>query len=604
MSEHNTHASAHHVEEFGDVNFVSKEAPPDDGSAVRSLSALPSHLRRLRRRLVRKRQLQQHFVGDTLYRTAGMRTVSQDELFLDLIIVAAVAGIGHELRETFTGWPELEKFLLLFGAVYSSWRALVIYWNLWGVSGDMGDKFVVYLTFTLLTAIGAGAHAAFTAARPYVAVASFFATAIPLAFNIVFAMKEPLLNAKNNVINQSAFFSGCQMVSTVPYLAAAFVPSARAARILFWIPPFAQVVTTFVAVKAFRYLHRDVENYTRFAVNIELMAEKYEVLTLIVLGESLLAILFEAAKFILKDTARVGLLFAAVIGATALVYSLQTLYVNVDNKIVKGGKHAIRHNSMLGFLWGTIHQPYHICLVLLATGIGILFRDIIVKPGAVTSSAKAVAPAAETAAHFVVRAAAASDKGGGPEFERAERWLFSVGWGGSMFLSAMLAATHAKGPRDSTKNARLVFRAGLAIALGVGMPFAKITAGGYLLVHALMTAVVVFVEFILVQSDSINIIRRLRLGARPEPDTPVDSYDDDSYSDSEDDLKELEGDDGPVKPDTQNPASPDPEAQEARSTECRAAHALRCRMRQRGRHQMEKVEASDKRRQCTLFSQM
>lgn len=82
------HGAAHHIEEFGEVdNIVHQEK--DVGSAVASISVLGArYARRLRKRVLRKRHLQQHFEGETLYRTIATRTVSQDELFLDLIIVA------------------------------------------------------------------------------------------------------------------------------------------------------------------------------------------------------------------------------------------------------------------------------------------------------------------------------------------------------------------------------------------------------------------------------------------------------------------------------------------------------------------------------------
>lgn len=207
-----------------------------------------------------------------------------------------MAAFGHELRETFKGWLQLEKFFLLFGAVVSSWRALVMFWNLWGVTGDLLDKITVYFTFTLLTIIGVGAHGAFTVTRAYVASASFLATAVPLLVNAIVAEREELLMSKDNVLNQPAFHSVCQILVTTPYLAAAFVRSPTTARILFWIPPVAQIIATLFSMDLYKIISRNKADHTTIAVNIELFAEKYEVLTLIVLGESLIAILFEAAR--------------------------------------------------------------------------------------------------------------------------------------------------------------------------------------------------------------------------------------------------------------------------------------------------------------------
>lgn len=74
------------VEEFGDVdNIVYVEGPPSDNN---SISHLGTQAKRLRKRLFRHHKLQQHFAGETLYRTLDLRKITNDELFLDLIIVA------------------------------------------------------------------------------------------------------------------------------------------------------------------------------------------------------------------------------------------------------------------------------------------------------------------------------------------------------------------------------------------------------------------------------------------------------------------------------------------------------------------------------------
>eukprot|EP00171_Calliarthron_tuberculosum_P011153 IDg11153t1 len=181
--EYKVHHSAHHIEEFG---YVAKLVHLEDSDKASITTPSGTHkTRRLWSVLFSKRHLQQHFAGDTLYRTITSRRIVQDELLLDLIIVGNIAAIGHDLRENFSGWREFETFVLLFGAVFSSWRALVTYWNLWGVSGDLLDKAVVYTTVAMLTGIGVGAHAAFGVARPYVCAAAFFASAIPSAVNAI-----------------------------------------------------------------------------------------------------------------------------------------------------------------------------------------------------------------------------------------------------------------------------------------------------------------------------------------------------------------------------------------------------------------------------------
>lgn len=147
-----------------------------------------------------------------------------------------------------------------------------MYWNFWGVTGDLIDKFIVYVTFTLLTVIGVGAHGAFDAGiRPYVAVAAFGATAIPLLCNATFSKQEELLT-RDNIVNQQVFSTAFQLLATMPYLAAAFVRSKTAARVLFWIPPFSQIIAMVFTMYSYRYLHRNSTTYTRTAVSMRVVS--------------------------------------------------------------------------------------------------------------------------------------------------------------------------------------------------------------------------------------------------------------------------------------------------------------------------------------------
>ncbi len=516
---------------------------------------------------------------------------------MDLIIVANIAAIGHELRESFNGWYEFEKFFLLFGAVYSSWRGLVFYWNLWSSTGDLYDKTFLYFEFTMLTAIGIGAHGAFTVARPYVAGGAFLGTAIPWLLSAYFSKKEQLLKGKDNVVNHGVLTAVFQIICSLPYLIACFIKNERVVRILFWIPATSQIVVSLFIMKIFRYLHRDRPNRTTFAVNIELMVEKYEVLSLIVLGEALLAILFDAAVYIMNEKANVGQMYAAVLGATALVASFETLYMNVDNKILREGKHAIRHNAFSGFFWSAIHLPYHVCLVLFGTALGLLFRDIIVTP----SDTKSKYEAAEAAVHALVRAAAPKESSG-PQFGTIQRWLFSIGWAGSLLFSGILSLTHGLGPRDFTRRARVLIRSCVALSLGVGMPFTDLTAGQYLAVHAVITMFIASIEFMLVNMDSVNLLRKHRSNKKDSSNIHEDDFRD-SIDDEEDTDEEYEGEhseSNPLSPNAQpeEPAAADPESQAARNNECRAVRRRLTRMKSRGRNRLVQVNMNDNKNNC------
>lgn len=294
---------AHHLHEFGHVDrlvhVAASHSSADEIHPVAPVSnksplARNERWRRLARRLYRPRHLMQYFFNDTLYRTRDIRRVSSEELFLDLVIVAAVASLGHELRAQPISWRSVEKFLLLFAAVYQSWRQAVFLWNLWGVHQDLIEKSGIYLTFVSIVGIAIGAHGAFDdGIRPYVAVSAFLATAIPTSGAVVWAFQERLLKNPANRANQLLISGIFVIFSVLPYLAAAFVSTDTAARALYWTAFGIQPFAAYGPYLTYSRLHRKIPNHTRLAFNIELIVEKFEVLTMIVLGETVIGLLFE-----------------------------------------------------------------------------------------------------------------------------------------------------------------------------------------------------------------------------------------------------------------------------------------------------------------------
>lgn len=300
-----SHEHAHHIHEFGEVDRIVHVAQSESSAAEEDQPVLPISVKgqlarserwgRLYRRCYRPRHLMQYFYNETLYRTIQTRKVTTEELFLDLVIVAAIAALGHELRESGITWASVEKFMLLFSAVISSWRQAVLLWNFWGIHHDLAEKAGIYLTFLALTGIALGAHSAFDdAARPYVAVSSFCASAIPLSALIRWSLKERLLKNPANRVNEVLLTACFEVFYILPYLAAAFVKTERATRALYWTSVVLQFMFMLIPACVFKWLHRNIPTHTRIAVNIELFVEKHEVLTMIVMGETMIGLLFEA----------------------------------------------------------------------------------------------------------------------------------------------------------------------------------------------------------------------------------------------------------------------------------------------------------------------
>jgi hypothetical protein len=220
-------------------------ATPCAGSPDRVLHA--RQWQRLRRRLWHRRWLRQYFREEgVLVREPGLRKIGNEELYLDLIIVANIAALGQDLKNSFKGWHEVETFLLLFGAVYTSWRNIAFLWNMFGTKGDLLDKLGVYSAHAAMSGIGLGSHVAFTAARKHVAVSAFLASAIPIFSHVAFAVMEPDTTNEHNIFDQIIGMQVLAFVGIIPYFCATFVTSERAARALYWIP----LIWTIFAVRS------------------------------------------------------------------------------------------------------------------------------------------------------------------------------------------------------------------------------------------------------------------------------------------------------------------------------------------------------------------
>lgn len=501
---HNDH-SAHHLHEFGEIDNVVHIRQPSDASTLDSTApvapvsntttrhAMRHRINRLMKHLFRERHLKQYMYNGTLFRSPDLRKVSREELFLDLVIVAATAALGHELRSDVVGWAAVEKFILLFFAIYIAWVQVVFLWNLWGVKEDIYEKLGIYASFMAITGIALGSNRAFEdGVRSYVSVSAFVATAVPAVGNVIISHHEPLMHNPNNKFSEANFMFAFRIIPSLCYLSAAFASTESAARHLYWYAIVTNVLSNLVYI-IYSRMHRSIDGLTRMALNIEVLVEKYEVLTMIVLGESVIGLLFEAVEHLGRDGARVAALYLCAVACTLMLYGMQTFYIQVDSLLTRGGVHAVRHNSITGILWNLLHMPYHLFLVLFATGMSISVRDIVVPPTQPLS--RALAEAAGERAEEAL---------GIPEFSRSARWAFAVGWAGSVVLSAAIASLHKAGPRAATKKARLFTRCALAAVLLAVLPRTDISAGAFQAVFCLVTVCSVLVEFVLVQMDRIG----------------------------------------------------------------------------------------------------
>lgn len=200
------------------------------------------------------------------------------------------------------------------------------------------------------------------------------------------------------------------------------------------------------------------------AVNIEALSERYALLTLIVTGESLLSILFEASSVLTADSGRVSVVRLYVSSAFGLIIAYSyTWYFCTDNAPpLPRGRHAIRFHRSTAIFWTHLHLLYHAAILFTATGVGLAVR-----------SAALVFPPAPASPAVGLSAAAVRAGGSAPTqaFGSAARWATALSWAATVILSALMGAAHQGGPRAFTRRLRLPLRAagavGVSLTLGL-----------------------------------------------------------------------------------------------------------------------------------------
>ena len=451
------------------------------------------------RRLVRPRWLRQYFIDGQLVREVRPRKVKEEELFLDLILVANVAVLGHELRVSDVKWVDVEKFILLFGVIWSSWKNFAFLWNLFSSHPDLLEKGVVALAMFALSGVGVSAHAIFTSAKNYGAVFSTFSILIPSIAQICFSAREPILRGANNMFNAGVFTGLINALSSLVYLLALAVPRGHTTGLaaVYWIGLALNIFATPIAGMTYRRLHKKRSSALHVAVNIEAIVEKNVLLTLIVTGESLLSILFEGADIIGEDNITSGNVYYSAFLGVLIAYCFMTLYVNIDNLIHKGGSHAIRARPLNGYIWANLHFVHQMGLIFTATGIGQALRTAALNSGdTIGDSEKMLLQAIR---------ASAGGKIERKDFTRAHSYLFAAGFAIVLLASASLSALHHSGPRAATKWYRLTIRVIVTLALTIGLPLWNgLRLLAFESIFAFVLAAITTVEFILVEMDRLG----------------------------------------------------------------------------------------------------
>ncbi|KAJ3088214.1 hypothetical protein HK102_009287 [Quaeritorhiza haematococci] len=379
-----------------------------------------------RRRLFAPIRPRQYFIGDILYRERKPRKVTWDELFLDLIYVAVINRMGYILKEDKVTGQTVNKFLLVFIPVWLTW--IVTHYN----SNRFGAESFVHRLFSwanmiLVAGMGTNAENAFND-DPSKNTANVFIITFLITRVLYIIYNGSSLLPLPQYIWMMVPITITTALSLIPWFVSIFVDPSY--RVMLWWLSWACDFAFFHSLIAYARIVRPVH---RIALNIEHHVERLGLLTVVVLGEMVVGLLWSSSS-----TNFSGAYFGTILGMFITI-TFQYIYFNID-----GGKqfiHAVRRSAWTAVVWQTLHLALH-CTI---TAVGAILAKLVlaIDDERQTSKRKPVDP--------------------------GKRWVFVGGAGLIMWLLTLIGLCHKWHQHGVLipKNVRLGARVAVGAALFV-----------------------------------------------------------------------------------------------------------------------------------------
>ncbi|KAJ3196255.1 hypothetical protein HK101_009626 [Irineochytrium annulatum] len=399
----------------------------------------------------------QYFVGDVLHREKTPRKVNWDELFLDLIFVATIARCESFLKVPVVTWDELNKFCLVFAPVWQHWLYTHNHSNRFAAY-DLYHKVYTWIMMILNAGMGINAQNAFSEGDQNTGN----------LFIITFLLGRLFYILSHSRIYWSApEFSFAvsitlviSLIGTAPYLASVFLADAYRPA-LWWSGFLVELAAQNLLILVFRhYIPKRFMKY-RLALNIEHHSERFGLLTLMVLGEVVVAILWDSSSPTFSWN------YLATVLGLMMAISMEWIYYNVDGS--RQYTHALRRSVPSAVMWQMFHFPLHVSAVAAGACLSMIISLSITEPWS------------------------PPDPG--------LRWVFAGGFSVSMIFIALIGLTHksheqqARFATKMAKKARIGGRLLVAMCLMVlAAAGGKIGATGLLMIAAVVMVTETVVE--------------------------------------------------------------------------------------------------------------
>ncbi|GBB85599.1 hypothetical protein RclHR1_01210007 [Rhizophagus clarus] len=476
-------------------------------------------------RIMRQPKIRQYWHNGNLHREAEERRVSFTELFWDLIFVAVIGNLGHDLVEDISG-ANVERFILTFYPIYKIWLDMTMYMNRYS-SDDIFEKFFFLFEMILVIIMGTHATDIYSENVSIYLVSFVIARMIFVFLHILHATWIPLFRA-SFVETVWGVFIPC-----IIWIVTIFVPSNNV-NIAMWIaitiemlwakliplyfrfrrktdevvvdttrentpvndpsPPTspttpsslaspvapASTTTSHAPHKAmkicgteYQWKWREIfmiynEKQYRPALNIEHYSERLGLFAIIALGEGVLGVLYTSL-----NPRPDGQLGKAILGLL-ITYNLHWIYFIVDGS--KQFQHALRRHVFTGLLFGLVHFPLNMALVAFGASLEAIvkLRDF---PGAQDI------PTEETDPH--------------EEFFPSLSWLYCATLAISLYCMGIIGILHKGLDDDNYLRIPKFHRIFLRFIIGticLLLPLAKVNSLNLVVITSMLSLLLVIIE--------------------------------------------------------------------------------------------------------------
>eukprot|EP00835_Amoeboradix_gromovi_P001159 NODE_47_length_27404_cov_0.284270.p4 type:complete len:550 gc:universal NODE_47_length_27404_cov_0.284270:24111-25760(+) len=296
-------------------------------------------------------RVQQYIYQDILHREEEERKTSWMELFFDLIFAGVISQLSHSLQHHFDSLG-IWEFFIKFVMIWRVWSLQVLSMNRF-FSRDLIPK--IYLLIVAAIAIGLSLN-----------LGDYHISAMFIAFYLINELVH-LLNVLVFSIAQPLFFKDLTInnfittLMTIPAISALFFEGYYTRNILLTVnillTLYCNMPANFVLTSIFKPKHK-------IALNIEHWSERFGLFTIIVLGESVLAIL----------TSNFGYSYPTSVLGMIVVASIQWIYFDVDS--AKQYLHAVRRSRYTGVMWFMLQMPLHCSIAFSGACLGMLVVDL------------------------------------------------------------------------------------------------------------------------------------------------------------------------------------------------------------------------------------